>query len=98
RSRIGNTKDRVGLLDVVGDAEPRLRLTGNGDAVIQIATDSKIEVPVALRDGVLDVESELLHIRVPEEPEVGACDESGGAEVGRRQRRRPREVVAAEDG
>src|SRR5580698_2478864 len=55
-ARIGNAKNGIGLLDAVGSAKTRLRLTGYCQAVIQIAADAQIEKPVASLDLVLDIQ------------------------------------------
>ena len=55
RSRVGDTQDRVGRLDVVGKAKSRFNLTLSRETVVQIAAKTQIERPVPLRDGVLNV-------------------------------------------
>ena len=59
---IGNAQDRVGRLDIVGDAQARLGLRGAGDAVVFVEAQPEIEGPVVDGDGVLDVESEFLDV------------------------------------
>src|SRR5271155_86907 len=63
-SRVGNAKNGIGRLDVVGDAEARFCLTSSRQPVIQIAANSQVERPISLRDRVLYVERELFHVRV----------------------------------
>ena len=64
-ARVGDTKNRVASLDVVGNSETRLRLLRCGKTVIKVASNAEVKRPVSFRNRVLNVERELLHIRVP---------------------------------
>src|SRR5207244_1661938 len=66
-TRIGNPKNRICLLDVVGKAHARLRLTIMDDSAIQVLSKSHIEGPIAHVDCVLQVEPELLNVRMAAE-------------------------------
>src|SRR5712671_4189656 len=61
---VGNPKNRICALDVVGDARARFRLAAAGDAAINVAANTDVEGPVALRDRVLNVEGHLFDVRV----------------------------------
>src|SRR3981081_1380633 len=67
QARIGNAKDGVRLLYVVGDSEARLSFFMRRQAVVQIAAQAQIHGPISLRDCVLYVDREQLNIRVPVE-------------------------------
>ena len=71
-TRIGNPKNRICLLDVVGKAHARLRLTIMDDSAIQVLSKSHIEGPIAHVDCVLQVEPELLNVRMAAEWEQSA--------------------------
>ena len=40
-SRVGDTQNRVGLLNVVGDAQARLGLAGGGESVVDVTANSR---------------------------------------------------------
>ena len=61
---VGEPQHRPGLLDVVGDADPRLSLPLNRQTVVEVAANADVEEPVPDRDLVLCVERKLLHIRL----------------------------------
>src|SRR6267142_2828378 len=63
-ARVGDAKNRVAGLDVVSDTEARLRLLVSGQAVVEITAQAKVERPASLGDRILEVEGELLHVRV----------------------------------
>ena len=79
RARIGNSKNRVGLLDVVSDPETRLGLPRDGETVVQIAAYAEIQRPVSLGDCVPHVESKFLHVGVAVE---GVQPSAAGQVVG----------------
>src|SRR5215471_18008688 len=55
RPSVGNTKDGMAWLDVVGDAQARLGLRRVADPVVNVAANSQVERPVFPADCVLDV-------------------------------------------
>ena len=63
-SCVGGSEYSVGPFEVVGEADTRLGLTLNGEAVVKVATNTDVEEPVARRDLVLSVEGELLDVRL----------------------------------
>ena len=65
RARIGDAQHCPGGLDVVGDAQARLRLVGVRQAVVKILSQPQVEEPVAGLDLVFDVKSQFLHVGVP---------------------------------
>ena len=70
-------------LDVVGDAQARLGLALDGEAVVEVAADAGVEGPVAGGDLVLGVEGELLDVGVAVEGVVAAAaGEVVGQQVG----------------
>ena len=95
-ARIGQPQHRVGGLEIVSCTQTRLAFRGGGQAVIFIETQAQIEGPVFDADRVLEVERELLNIRVAVEI-VGAAIAVRAA-VRRGQRSRPRQVIAARIG
>jgi hypothetical protein len=50
---VGGAQDGAGLLDVVGEADARLGLAGDGEAVVEVAANAEVEEPVAGLDLVL---------------------------------------------
>ena len=67
RARIGGAQDGFGRLDVIGNAHARLRLFGDGEAIVDIAANAEVEVPVTGLDLVFNVEGEFLYVGVTEE-------------------------------
>ena len=47
RAGVGNAQHGIGGLDIVGDAQARLRLCGAGNAIVVIESESQVEGPVA---------------------------------------------------
>ncbi len=68
-SRVGEAKNRARLLDVVGNANARLRLPIVDDSAIQISPKPQIEGPIAFRDRVLEVKRQLFDVRATAEGE-----------------------------
>ena len=71
---------------------------GAGDAIVNITAQPEVEAPVLYRDGVLDVQRRFLDVGVTVIGVQPAGGLSRGAAVGGRQRRRPGQVVAAQQG
>src|ERR1700716_1056409 len=69
QTRIGNAKDCVRLLHIVGDSEARLGFFVRREAVVQVAAQTQIHGPISLGDCVLHVEGEKLNVSVPVERE-----------------------------
>ena len=53
---------------MIRDANALFRLVRHSETVIKVAANSEVEVPIAFRDGVLDVERQLFYIGMPVEP------------------------------
>src|SRR5258708_26608974 len=70
-ARVRKAQNRIGLLHIVCDTDAGLRLPIMGDSAIDVGAQSHIEGPIALRDGVLQIERKLLHVRMPVEWEEG---------------------------
>src|SRR5260370_31027597 len=66
-ARVGNPKNGVRLLDVVGKPHSRLQLPIVDDPAIPITAQSQIKGPVPYTDRVLQVEPELLNVRMAAE-------------------------------
>ena len=52
-ARVGDAQNRVGLLDVVGDAQAGFGFPVGAEAVIEVAAQAEIERPVPFGDRVL---------------------------------------------
>src|ERR1700732_695187 len=63
-SRVGDAKNGVGPLNIVGESQTRLRLAASAQTIVLVATDAQIERPVFPGDGVLDVDRQFLYICV----------------------------------
>src|SRR5437899_8103155 len=63
-SRVGDAKHGIARLDVVGDPEARLGFPMGYKAIVEITAQANVESPVAFRDGVLGVKSQLFHVGV----------------------------------
>src|SRR6266702_5067857 len=66
-SRIRSAKNRVGLLDVVGDADTRLGFAMRSEAVVNIATQSQIYGPVPPGNRILQEQREQFNVGVAAE-------------------------------
>ena len=66
---IRNSQHRSAGFDVVSDTQTRPRLTGTGDAVVDVAANSEVERPVLQRDCVLKIQGKF--------PDVGAAEVRG---------------------
>src|ERR1019366_4082342 len=92
-ARIGNSKNRVRLPDIVGNAQARLRLRGGGEPVVKVAPDTQIERPVALRNGVLNIHRQLFHVGMSKEGIQGTVRTLAPRRLCRN---RPSQVVTAQ--
>jgi hypothetical protein len=63
-SRIGEAQYGICGFYVVRDAQPRLRLAVVRYTVVDITSNTQIEGPIVLRNRVLGVQSQFLHVRV----------------------------------
>ena len=67
RTRIRDTQDGIGLLNVVRSAYARFRPTRDGQTVVEISADTEVEDPVSCLDLVQNIQSEFLDVGVTKE-------------------------------
>ena len=84
RSRVGNAKNGIGALDVVGDAEARLGFPVRGQSVVEIAAQSQVEAQFPLVIESCSVKSKFLHVGVAVEG-VQAASAGLGQIVGKQE-------------
>ena len=65
RAGVRNAQHGVGGLDVVSDAQARLRLFGAGDAIVVIEAESQVESPVPDGHRVLDIQRQFPNVAWP---------------------------------
>src|ERR1041385_2258982 len=68
RPRVGNTQDRPGLLEVVGDTGARLETVISGGAGVVLSAKANLEQEIARLDRILHIEGILI--------DVGGCMEA----------------------
>ena len=65
--RVGNSQHRIRRLDVIRYPQPRFRLLCGHQSVVEIAANTEVERQVALRNRVLQIQRQFLHVGVAAE-------------------------------